>query len=90
MKSEGFILSEHLIGLGILALGITFYVITLHALLDAHTRMEEQVKSARICKEYLATKTYANDDGYRVSASKGQISVSHGNRKIVELKKDEA
>ena len=52
MKRNGFLLGEHLLALGVLITGVTFFVITAHSILVSNRRLEERLVAARLCKEY--------------------------------------
>lgn len=89
MKRSGLILSESLVGLFILIIGVAFYVISARGLLFSQMRMEEQMNSARIAKEYLCVGSYDSNGGhYSVQKGRGQIKVSHDGKEVLKIQQN--
>lgn len=89
MKSTGFILSEHIIGFAILLIGLSFFVINVQAIQQGVTQMETSVMSARVCKEYLYSGSYASDGHYRVCQQGHQVLVYRDKQRVLEIQKYE-
>lgn len=87
MKRNGFLLGEHLIALGILITGITFFILTAQSILSQNTKMEEQLVAARLCKESLSTGMIARETGYQLNIKRDRMTVVKHRRIILEIVK---
>ena len=87
MKRNGFLLGEHLLALGVLITGVTFFVITAHSMLCSNRQLEERLVAARLCKEYLYTGNVSYQSDYQLRQKNGSIIVSKGRQNILEIKK---
>ncbi|HJF54557.1 MAG TPA: hypothetical protein K8W06_05355 [Limosilactobacillus coleohominis] len=87
MKRNGFLLGEHLLALGVLITGVTFFVITAHSMLCSNRQLEERLVAARLCKEYLYTGNVGYQSDYQLRQKKGSIIVSKDQQTILEIKK---
>lgn len=85
MKRSGFILGEHLIGLTIILIGITFFVTTTQLLVAQKKRMEEQVIATRIACEKVNSGCYLADREYHVIQSSTAVVVMHQGREVLRI-----
>lgn len=85
MKSNGFILSEQIIALGMMMIGIVFFTMSIESLGMQQKRMEERLIAARMCKEHLQSGQATPHSGYHLAQTGHYLRVSYCHHKVLEI-----
>lgn len=85
MRSNGFILSEQMLALGIVIVGLSFFAMSMGALRQGRVQMEERLIATRLCRERLYSGQAAVPPGYRLRKTAQRVEVFHNQRKVLEI-----
>lgn len=87
MRKKSFILSEHMVGLTILIVGILFFLTTMKGFTEQRKRMEEKLIASRICSEYGRSHYFVHEAGYRLAYDSQGMVVFHQGNEVLRIEK---
>lgn len=90
LKGNGFILSDHMIGLAIVTLGILFFLTTLKGFVNQKNKMEEKLIASRMICEYQRSHRWAYKSDYQIRHISNGLIVVHRGHNVLRISKENA